>query len=235
MSCLEKINAVIAGGFALALFTGELHDSSDIDIFVPAKKVKIFNNKIKKSGLKNYLLDKGYFENKLIKINPDYSYDRSYYEFQHKELKRKVKIIFKVYDFRHQYRSKFGSWVIEKFDFTVVMCYIKKCSPEKATISNFWEVRKNNRIQFNCFYLEDILNKTIQINPTCIENFNQELFKEQCFKRFIKYKSRGFKLSDSMNLIIPMITNEFLEYESLANNSIVENISNILNEYDEKQ
>ena len=256
MSILEKINAVIAGGFASALFTGELRDSSDMNIFIPAIKLNSFYNKINKSGLKNYLLDKGYFEKqcimvydkgdpekrklfllhkflkaeKNIKINSHYIYDRCYYEFEHTELKRKVKIIFKFYDYRYQLRSKFGSFVIEKFDFTVVMCYIKNCPQKKKTIFNDWGIKRNDRIQYNCFHLEDILNKSIQINSNCINNLNQELFKKQCFQRFIKYRSRGFQLSESMNLIIPMITTEFLEYESLFN-KIAEKHPNSLIEY----
>ena len=231
MSCLGKINAVIAGGFALALFTGELHDSSDMNIFIPATKIKTFNNKIQKSGLKSYLLEKDYFQKKLIKINPDNSFYRSYYEFHHDGLKRKVKIIFITYDFRYQYSSKFGSWVIEKFDFTVVMCYIRKIVFKK-TIFNDWGIKKNDRIQYNCFHLNDILDKRIEINLICVEYFDEENFKQQCFKRFIKYKSRKFELSNSMNLVLPMITNEFLEYESLVNNNSLGNVSNILIEYE---
>lgn len=74
------------------------------------------------------------------------------------------------------------------------------------------------------------MNKSIQINSNCINNLNQELFKKQCFQRFIKYRSRGFQLSESMNLIIPMITTEFLEYESLFN-KIAEKHPNSLIEY----
>ena len=232
MSCLGKINAVIAGGFALALFTGELHDSSDMNIFIPARSIKTFNSKLQKSGLKSYLFEKDYFQKKLIKINRQNSFDRSYYEFYHTELKRKVKIIFITYDFRYQYRSKFGNWVIEKFDFTVLMCYIRKCFVKK-TIFNDWGIKKNNRIQYYFFHLNDILNKRIEINPICVEDLDEEIFKQQCFKRFIKYKSREFELYNSMNLAIPMITNEFSEYESLVStNNYLGNISNSLIEYD---
>jgi hypothetical protein len=57
MECLGRIWGIIAGGFPLAIFTGELYTTSDIDIYIPATCMRQFRLKIKLSGLQKLLIN----------------------------------------------------------------------------------------------------------------------------------------------------------------------------------
>ena len=46
MSCLNKLLAVIAGGFALSIFAGDLNNASDMDTYIFANSVQIFEGKL---------------------------------------------------------------------------------------------------------------------------------------------------------------------------------------------
>jgi hypothetical protein len=48
MAYLKTMGGIIAGGFALALFTGELYDTSDIDIYIPVRNLQIFERKVRR-------------------------------------------------------------------------------------------------------------------------------------------------------------------------------------------
>jgi hypothetical protein len=211
MSLLGRVNAVIAGGFALSLFTGELYNASDIDIFIPSESYLDFKRKLKFSNLEKYLLKKGYINNQTNLLCSSEDYKKTYEEFENKDIKRKVQIILHLYNHHYEPYCSVGRSVVNDFDFTIAKCYIIKCWTDFDIL------------QFNCLHLDDVMNKEIIINVTCPQLLFPERFKKRCFKRFLKYKSRGFKLSDNMNFLIPMITNEYLEYELSANNRI-ENI-----------
>ena len=210
MSYLTKMNAVIAGGFALSCFTSELYDTSDIDIYIPSKRLNHFRSIIIGSSLEKYLQRNGYEKIKFSNANFQEYYDQIFYEYQNKTTKRKVQLIYHFLE-NEIANSNVGQSVVNEFDFKAVMCYIAPCKKD-STDSNSKDKKRKN--QFNCSHLYDVLNKIIQLNPMCPKlHTNDETLKINRFKRFIKYKYKGYTLSDKMNNFVPMITNDLLEYE----------------------
>ena len=186
MASLGSINAVIAGGFALSLFTGELHDSSDINIFIPSETHQDFKRKIKSSSIEKYLLKKGYI--KIQTNKPNICYEEAYEEFENKNIQRKVQLILHFYNDNREPFCNVSHSIINNFDFTIAKCYIKR----------YW--RDSDCIQFNCSHINDVMKKVIQININCPnQHLYPKQFKKQCVTRFLKYRSKGFKLSDDIN------------------------------------
>jgi hypothetical protein len=199
------MNAVIAGGFALACITGELYDTSDIDIYIPSTTIQNFQSKLRKTKFEQYLLKNGYEKTSFYDINSQVLYENFYYEFQHKDSKKRLQIICHSYD-KNINSLSVGKSVIYDFDFTTVMCFIQQCKNGKK------------RPHFNHHHLNDVANKTIKLNQWCPNlNTEKDSFILKRFHRLLKYKSRGYKLSESMNTLLPGITHDFIKYEESIN------------------
>jgi hypothetical protein len=208
MPYLKKMNSVIAGGFALSCFTGELYDTSDIDIYIPSSTIEHFQIKLKKSKFEKYLLRNGYEKTTSHDISSQELYDNIYYEFENKNTKRKIQIIYHFYD-EHSAPLSVGQSVIYDFDFTTVMCFIKQCK------------NRSNKLQFNCYHLNDVLNKKIRLNPMCPKlHTEEESLKLKRLKRCLKYKTKGYRLSVSMDILVPMITEDFKQYEKTMKDTV---------------
>ena len=216
MSLLGRVDAVIAGGFALSLFTGELYDASDINIYIPSESYLDFKRKLKYSNLEKYLLKKGFIKNRTNLSCLDENKEKTHEEFENKDIKRKVQIILHHYNNDFEPFNCVGHSVINNFDFTVAKCYIKKC----------W--KDFERIQFNCLHLHDVTNKIIELNTNRPQLHFPKKFVIKCFKRFRKYESRGFGLSNDMNFLIPKITDNFCRYKLLVDNYIIDINGNYL-------
>ena len=202
MSCLRRVHGVTAGGFALALFTGELYKESDIDIYIPAKTEIQFQNKINKSGLKSILINNGYVEYSFTTSSPPYLYN--YYEYINENLNRKIQILNHHTNKKYNYHTSEGKSIIKNYDFSTVMCFIEPC--------------KITKFRFHCEHLYDVINKTIKLNTNCNRLKNKTLFMSTLLPRILKYKKRGYKICDSINESIPDITNQLIKYEIENNN-----------------
>jgi hypothetical protein len=200
---------VIAGGFALAMFSGKLFDTSDIDIFIPAVSDRKYKRKLFASGLIEYLLKVGYVRSNTVIMNDP---SNTFFEFVNNNLKRKVQIFFHLYYGNEYYLNRPldyspGRSVIDDYDFRIGMCFIER-------------LERNNRLVFHCRHIKDVLKKKIKLNPMCPQLIDLEQFKMESFKRLIKYKSRGYEICGSIDTFIPMFTQEFLEYEASMNNIV---------------
>ena len=209
MCCLNKANAVIAGGFALAMFSGKLFDSSDIDIYIPAISDRKYKKKLFASGLIEYLEKIGYVKSNTVIINDP---SKTFFEFVNNNLKRKVQIFFHLYYGNEYYLNRpldycAGHSVIEDYDFRIGMCYIKRSE-------------RNNFLVFHCTHIKDVMEKKMKLNPTCPNLIDLEQFKLAIFERLIKYKSRGYELCESIDTFIPMFTQKFVEFEASLNNIV---------------
>jgi hypothetical protein len=210
---LRPIGAVIAGGFALAVFTGELYETSDMDIYIPCKTIEIFDKKIRKKGFRSFLKRCGYIET-VNMVSHMAGYTTKYYDFINPHIGRKIQIISK---FTHLRAGQYGAHdygpfstrppkvpsiatsVLKSFDITPVMCSIE---------TSKWQI-----IRFNCMHLPDVLHKRIRLNTHSPQLEDIQTFKLRVFPRLLKYKTRGFNICDSTNNIIPRITDEFEKYE----------------------
>ena len=199
MGYLKTMGGIIAGGFALALFTGELYDTSDIDIYIPVPTLKIFDRKIRRSGIRSFLINNGYHETIMYFSNMP-SYTSKYYEYLNESIGRKIQIISKYYIVpRYQLPHSSATSIIKSFDLTTVMCFIQNCSKSK--------------LRFHCAHLPDMLLKRLRFNIYYPTLQDIETFKRRIFPRLLKYKTRGFSICDSTTNIIPEIVKEFEEYE----------------------
>ena len=199
MAYLKTMGGIIAGGFALALFTGELYDTSDIDIYIPVRNLQIFERKVRRSGIRLFLINNGYHEN-IIYFSDIPGYTSKYYEYFNESIGRKIQIISKYYiASRYQLPHSAETSIIKSFDFTTVMCFIQNCSKSK--------------FRFHCAHLPDMLLKRLRFNVDYPTLQDIDTLKRRIFPRLLKYKTRGFSICDSTTNIIPNIFEEFEQYE----------------------
>jgi hypothetical protein len=197
MKVIKKVNGVIAGGFALAIFTGELYDQSDMDIYIAANSVRSFEFKLRQ--LKHLLQRNSYIENittSTISKYPQYTY----YEYINIAINRKIQILYHYTTKKCKKRVSTGNLVINGYDLTPVMCFI--------------ENGNKNKTRFHCEHVYDIMNKTLQLNQNCPRLRNITKFKTKLLIRLYKYKTRGYKLSHTLNDLIPNIIEEVEIYET---------------------
>ena len=212
LPCFLKLNAVIAGGFALSMFTNELYDSSDIDIYIPSVSVRLFKRKLRVSGLIEYLLSIGYVKINQILVGDELE-NHNFFEYVNNGLNRKIQFFFHLYYGREYYLNQpthytVGRSVMSDYDFTIGMCCI-----EKSEVTNLLIIK--------CCHRDHIKEKKMRINLyNSMYIINLDEFKQQSFENLVKYKSRGYHLCDSINVLIPNFVEEFREYEESLNNII---------------
>ena len=194
--CLHNINGVIAGGFATALFTGELNEESDIDVYVPLfqeRRVHELEMIVRKSELICFLENNDY---KVVEDGvQDSDYPAYFYDIINTRLKKKIQVLSHI--MHGVYWNEIGKSIVSNYDFTTVMCYIETTS---------------NKIIFGCENLHDVMNKVIKINTKC-QKLNYPDFPEKTARRVYKYKNRGYTICDSVNFCIPSLQKELSAYE----------------------
>ena len=115
---LKRIKGIIAGGFALSIYTGYLNNNSDIDIYVPYSFSMTRTDRLIPNKFEDYLKSYGY--NPILEeIN---SYETKVLTFENKLIKRKIQIIMAKHC---QNKSIFPHLIINNFDLTICMCFIK--------------------------------------------------------------------------------------------------------------
>jgi len=184
------MNAVIAGGFALALFTGELYSASDIDIYVPSDRRKHHLRNVRTSGLKRLLKTTNYNHVKTSKNDEYQYYPHGFREYENFDVNKKIQVLYHNIKYKDNMYSHPGDSVVSDYDFTTVMCYVQL---------------SRNSIIFCCKNLNDVINKTIKINVNCSKLQNMLKFQMSCVIRLLKYQDRGFILCKSMKKFLPII------------------------------
>ena len=187
---LGNMNAVIAGGFALALFTGELHHESDIDIYVPTNKKKGHLHNVKSSGL-NLLLKMEKYKRVKKCTNDNYRYyPQGFREYENININKKIQVLYHDMNRSNKKHRCIGDSVVSDYDFTTVMCYV--------------QLTKRG-MTFCCKNLNDAVNKTIKINVDCSKLQNASQFQMSCLPRLLKYHDRGFVVCNSITKYLPLL------------------------------
>ena len=113
-----KIKGIIAGGFALSIYTGNLNINSDIDIFIPFNFEETMDDILNTDNFLGYLKLFGYNQS-LKEIN---RYEKTVLTFENKLIKRKIQIVIAKQCHKN---SNFPHIIINNFDLTICMCFIK--------------------------------------------------------------------------------------------------------------
>ena len=183
---LKKLKGIIAGGFALSIYTGNLNDNSDIDIYLPYSfsiRDRLLPNKFE-----DYLKSYGY-DPIVEEIN---SYEKKVLTFENILIKRKIQLILNNHP---ENESIFPHLIINNFDLTICMCFIKSYGDKKY--------------EFYSQHMNHLLNKTMKVNkliPLTIK------FAQKTIPRIIKYQTRGIHFIDG-----EMILQNFWKHEIKVN------------------